>query len=395
MLSLKAQEQIKAMLETAMQNKELAGANVLVLKDGEEIFYHEAGYSHIKKGEMIQRDSIFKLYSMTKPVTAVAAMILMERGIIDLYDAVDKYLPGFKNQKVAVDKGLENPKRSVNLMDLLGMTSGLVYGGENLSGWKTYELGLEIDRRLLSENPMTTLEAMNAIGNIPLTYHPGEAWDYGTSADVLGAVIEVASGKTFGEFLQDELFGPLGMVDTGFYVPEDKQNRFTTTYERYETDGEVKLRPFAENHLGIINAMDRKPAFESGGAGLVSTIDDYARFATMLMQGGSLGDVQILRPKTVAYLTTKVLTEQQQSFFKNWHTLAGHSYGNLMRIVTEPEKAGTLCSFGEYGWDGWLGCYFANCPEDELTFLLMMQMKDSGTTTATRKLRNIVISDLG
>ncbi len=179
------------------------------------------------------------------------------------------------------------------------------------------------------------------------------------------------------------------MKDTGFYVPEEKRNRLVCTYE---TDGADGLTLYTDNNLGIIQQMDRKPAFESGGAGLVSTIDDYAKFAAMLMKGGSYEGVQILRKRTVEYLTTKTLNEVQYEGLVPWATLEGHSYGNLMRIMTDTTKAGTIGSPGEYGWDGWLGCYFTNCPADDLTILFMIQKKDAGTMEITRKLRNIIIS---
>lgn len=394
MLSNTAIQNIKEMLAKAVENKDIAGANLLVLEHNEEIFYFETGYAHIESQKKMQRDSIFRLYSMTKPVTAVAVMKLMEQGLIDLYESVETFLPGFKGQKVVVNGEQIEPKRPVNIMDLLAMTSGLVYGGESVTGQMTTAFWNELDARLLEENAMTTVEAMNQLGHIPLLFHPGEAWEYGTSADVLGAIVEIVSGKKFSRFLEDELFKPLGMTDTGFYVPEEKRHRLVTTYERVLKEGEVDLVTYSGNHLGIINAMDREPAFESGGAGLVSTIDDYAKFAQMLMQEGIYNGTRILKAKNVEYLTTRILTQKQQAFFDNWHTLAGHSYGSLMRIVTDTKKAGTIASLGEYGWDGWLGAYFANCPLDDVTILFMIQLKDAGTTTTTRKLRNLVLGDL-
>jgi CubicO group peptidase (beta-lactamase class C family) len=181
------------------------------------------------------------------------------------------------------------------------------------------------------------------------------------------------------------------MHDTGFWVPQEKRNRLATAYEMTNKNDPF---PYEGNHLGIINAMDRQPAFESGGAGLVSTIDDYARFAQMLMNRGSLDNVQILKPKTVDYLTSSTLQAEQQENFDLWHTLSGHSYGNLMRVMTDHRQAGLLGSNGEYGWDGWLGAYFCNCPKDNLTILIMMQKKDAGTTSLTRKLRNTVYASL-
>lgn len=381
--------QVKKVLRDSIKNNDIAGGNLMVIKGGKEILYHEDGFADREKGLPIKRNSIFRLYSMTKPVTAAAVMILLERGEIDLYEPVSKFLAGFKNQMVDVDGSLVPAEREVVIKDLLSMTSGLVYEGNNRAGQDTETLFQEIDSRLLGDSPIGTVEAMNRLGKCALAFQPGTSWQYGTSADVLGAVVEVVSGMRFGEFLNKELFKPLGMADTGFWLPEEKRERLVKTYADNGT-GELVL--YIGNHLGIIHQMDRNPVFESGGAGLVSTIDDYARFAKMLMNKGNLNGIQILRPKTVKYLTTGTLNTVQQKSFDLWLTLGGHSYGNLMRVMTACSKAGDIGSIGEYGWDGWLGAYFCNCPEDELTFLFMIQKKDAGTTVLTRKLRNIILS---
>jgi CubicO group peptidase (beta-lactamase class C family) len=382
-------KQIKKVLRDNIDNNFIAGGNLMIIKDGKEIFYHDDGLANKEEGLPIRRDSIFRLYSMSKPITATAVMILLERGEIDLYEPVSKYLPGFKDQRVDTGNGLVPAEREVTLKDLLSMTSGLVYGGDNGAGKDTEVLFQEIDRRLLGNSPMGTVEIMNKLGRCALAFQPGTSWQYGTSADVLGAIVEVVSGKSFGEFLKEELLEPLGMSDTGFWVNSEKRNRLVKTYEDNKSGG---LVPYTGNNLCIINQMDRKPAFESGGAGLVSTIDDYAKFSAMLLNGGSLDGVQILRPKTVKYLTSGTLNGVQQKSFDLWQTLCGHSYGNLMRVMTDCSKAGDIGSLGEYGWDGWLGPYFCNCPKDNLTFLFMIQKTDSGTSSLTRKLRNIILS---
>jgi CubicO group peptidase (beta-lactamase class C family) len=382
-------DQVKKVLRESIHNNFLAGANLMVIKEGKEIFYHEDGFADKEAVLPIKRDTIFRLYSMTKPVTAVAAMILLERGAIDLYDPVSKYLPGFKNQVVEVKGDLIPAEREVTLKDLLSMTSGLVYGGENKAGKDTEAIFKEIDSRLLGDSPMSTVEVANRLGGCTLAFQPGAYWQYGTSADVMGAVIEVASGKRFGDFLREEIFQPLKMSDTAFFVPEEKKHRLAKTYGE---NGKGGLDLYTGNHLGIVNQMDRNPAFESGGAGLASTIDDYARFTNMLMNGGTLDGVQILRRKTVKYLTAPSLDDTQVKGFYDRFKLGGHNYGSFMRVMTDSSKAPDIGCSGEYGWDGWLGVYFCNCPQDDLTFILMMQRKDSGTTSLTRKLRNIILS---
>jgi CubicO group peptidase (beta-lactamase class C family) len=392
MLASNTMNQIKEVLDTGIKKGEVAGANMLVIKDGQEDFYHADGHADIASNRPIQRDTIFRLYSMTKPITAASVMLLLESGQIDLFDPVCQYIPGFIGQKVHASGRLVPVVRDVTIKDLLSMTSGLVYpNDENLAGEATRELFQEIDQKLLGKKPLSTLEIANRLGQCPLAFQPGDSWQYGASADVLGALVEVVSGQRFGRFLEENIFEPLGMHDTGFWIPQANRNRLATAYEMINKNDQL---PYEGNHLGIINAMDRQPAFESGGAGLVSTIDDYARFAQMLMNRGSLDNVQILKPKTVDYLRSSTLHPAQQENFDLWYTLSGHSYGNLMRVMTDYSQAGLLGSNGEYGWDGWLGAYFCNCPEDHLTILIMMQKKDAGTTSLTRKLRNIVHAGL-
>lgn len=394
MLSEIVQKTLEEVIASGIEAKEVAGLTMMVIQDGEEIFYHEDGLANIETGSRLKRDSIFRLYSMSKPVTAAAVMILFERGLIDLYDSVGDFLPGFRNQKVAENGKIVPVKRDMHIKDLLNMTSGLCYPGEDVAGAGTAALFEEVDRRLLGDEPMSTYDIMNALGRVPLAFHPGENWNYGTSADVLAAIVEVVSGKRFGDFLQEEIFGPLGMRDTGFYVPVEKRDRLATTYETVYSPEGAHLETYTGNNLGIINAMDRNPAYEAGGAGLVSTVDDYAKFATMLINNGSLNGVDIFKPRTVEFLSTQVLNDQQMEGFKNWHTFLGYSYGNLMRVCNRPDLAGGQTRYGEYGWDGWLGCYFANFPEENATIIVMMQKKDAGTTRLTRKIRNIVLSEL-
>lgn len=391
MLEPSITNQLKKKLKASIDNGDIAGANFMVIKDGDEVFYHEDGLADIESGRPIARDSIFRLYSMTKPITATSVMMLLERGDIDLFDPVSRYIPGFKNQRVEKNGEWVPCSREVNIHDLLNMTSGLVYGGTDKAGRHTEALFQEIGSRLYGENPMSTMEFANRLGQGPLSFEPGSNWQYGTSADVLGAVVEAVSGMRYGQFLKKEIFEPLGMKDTGFWLPEEKRDRLVKTYQ---DDGEGGLKLYAESHLGIVHQMDREPAFESGGAGLASTIDDAAKFTTMLMNQGSFDGVQLLRPRTVQYMTSAALTDWQQKGFDTWHTKRGHSYGNQMRVMTDPGKAGYIGSHGEYGWDGWLGAYFCNSPQDRLTILFMIQKKDAGTMPITRKLRNIVFSTL-
>lgn len=369
----------------------VSGVSCMVIRHGEEQCYHEAGYRDISTGRKMTRDTIHRLYSMTKPITAAAVMILLEEGRIDLLDHVSEYIPSFANQYV-MDRGMAVPvTRPMTIHNLLNMTSGLVYLGESSPAeTRSERLVEEVKEKLLTDQALTTLQIADRIGQIPLAFMPGESWQYGLSADVLGAVVEAVSGMRFGEFLSKRIFEPLGMTDTAFYVAGEKQERLAKVYRETEKG----LTEETECHLGVQNKMELPPAFESGGAGLCSTIDDYAKFTQMLLGRGTYQGVKILSPQTVQYMTTAHITDKQRCGMETWESLAGHSYGNLMRIMTSPEEAVYLGSKGEYGWDGWLGTYMTNDPVNDMTMLVMMQRCDSGITGYTRRMRNVVYSAL-
>lgn len=386
-------QRMEAILTDALEKQELSGASVLVMKDGKTLCRLEAGEADRKTGKKIERDTIYRLYSMTKPVTAVAAMILLERGKMCLQNPVFEYLPSFSDGKVWRGGHLEDAIRPVTIHDLLNMTSGHSYGDSDTETERqTRDLFCETERRQTTQSPMTTQEFAEKAGTIPLLYQPGTSWKYGISADILGAVIEKVTNQTLGEFMRNEIFEPLGMKDTGFYVPEEKQNRLA---KAYETGMDGKLKEYTGNFLGISNSMKGKAGFESGGAGLVSTIDDYERFARMLLQKGSFEERQILRPGTVEYLTGgrlvgDTLSESPQGSFERWFGQRGFSYGNLMRVLWNPEQASVFGRQMEYCWDGWLGCCFVNCPQERLAFLVMQQKKEAGSLVM--RLKNVLFS---
>lgn len=389
------EKNLRRAMNKAIDGHDVMGVNFLAQKDGKEVLYCGEGFADREAGRPIARDTIFRLYSMTKPVTAAAVMLLLERGEIELYQPVCDILPAFAGQKVYEDGILKTPGRPVMIHDLLCMTSGLSYPDElTEAGRASGKVFDEAVARLGSENPMTTMELVNRLAEGPLAFAPGSLWQYGTSADVLGAVIEAVSGKKFSEFLKEEIFLPLGMEDTAFWVPKEKQNRLAVTYETVTEDGDKKMIRYTGHNLAINNAMDKAPAYEAGGAGIVSTLDDYMKFAQMLLNGGSYGSAQILQEKTVRYLTEGRLLPHQDAELQHWIGLDGFTYSNLMRRCVEPERHKNLCAYGEYGWDGWLGMYFANFPKEKLTILIGTQKKDAGTFSLTRKIRNIALGAL-
>ena len=378
-------QQMEQTLQQAVAEGFIAGGNLMVLKDGKEQFYCAAGYADRDAKTPIERNTIFRLYSMSKPVTSAAVMLLMEEGKIDLMDPVSLYIKSFQEQSVWTEEDLVPVERPVEIRDLLSMTSGLVYGGgPTVPEQEAQKVFDEAIAKLGTPEEIGTVEMAERLGACPLMFQPGTQFMYGTSADILGAIVEIVSGQRFGTFLKERIFDPLGMEDTGFYVPKAKQGRLSKVYVNGQAD-QVYTFP----HLAIQNTMEQEPCFESGGAGLVSTITDYARFAEMLLNGGTYKGQRILSEATVRFMTTHHLTAEQQVYMEaSWEGLAGYSYGNLLRVLVDPGKAVHMAFSGEYGWDGWLGPYFCNAPEDKMTFLLMYQLTDAGTTRLTRLLLN-------
>lgn len=371
----------------------LTGASICVLHKGEEVYRKEYGEADKERKIPMAPDSIFRCYSMTKPVTAVAVMTLVEKGLLCLKDAVSMYIPGFREQKVMTVKGLVPVEREVTIQHLLDMTAGVTYPDMSFpAGKEMQDMIDEYYRRLYEEDvPTSTYDLANLIGQQPLAFQPGEAWCYSFCADVLGAVIEVITGKTFGEYLKEAIFKPLGMTDTDFYVPQEKQGRFCQNYQ-YMPETQT-LEPCTWQHLGLSYMHLKKPAFESGGAGLVSTIDDYKKFVLMMLNKGTYDGVRILGRKTVECMTRNHLNEKQLTTF-DWEQLEGYGYGNLMRVMTDVGRSGQLGSEGECGWDGWLGSYVCMDPAEDLAIIYVIQKCGGNGHRDVRVIRNIVYSAL-
>lgn len=363
------------------------GVSCLIHQGGIEQGYYEAGYADIGKKIKMQRNTICHMYSMTKPITSAAVMILLEEGKLDLMDPVSEFFPSFASPMVAVRNGLRPAEREVEIHDLMSMTSGYTYGGDADDGMiQTQRFTEEIKKRLYSDDPVTTEEFADRMGSIPLSFDPGTDYMYSFSADILGAVVEKVSGMKYGDFLRKKIFEPLRMKDTDFYVPEDKQCRLSIPYV-YEGG----LKALDDPNLGIQLDLAKPAAFESGGAGLASTIDDYMRFTRMLLGEGELDGVRIMQPGTVRFMRSAGLTEiQQASFNRQLRHLMGYTYGNLMRVMVRPELAQSFSVKGEYGWDGWLGTYMMVDPENSLTFVMMQQLAGGCGADYIRKLRNII-----
>lgn len=391
---------IQAAMDFHVKANDVAGVNLLICKDQKEIGYWQSGFRDTKNKIVFSRDTICRLYSMSKPVTAVAAMILVERGILDLGAEISRYIPSFKNLQVCVEKGKKGKPhkatRPILVQDLLNMTSGYTYGawsedcplGEHL----TSELIAKLNKDCIGECKITTQDVAVLISQIPVSFEPGTDYNYGLSADILGAVIEVASNMKFSQFLKKNIFDPLGMNDTGFWVPSEKQNRLSNVYK--VNDGKEMIL-FENPNLGIQPFMDHEPSFESGGAGLCSTIDDYMKFASMLCNKGQLNGIRVLSEKTVEYLSEARLTDalQKQFDMKMGH-LSGYTYCNLLRVAVNKGHCKAITENNEFGWDGWLGPYVSVDLKNNLCIVMLMQKTDSGTWDLTRKVKNIIYTAL-
>ncbi len=387
------EQKIREAMQRSIESGSCSGANVLVIKDGKEQVYCEYGYRDLENQVAMSRDTIFRLYSQTKPVTAAAVMLLASEGKIDLASAVEDYLPEFKNGHVNQNGIRREVQRKITVRDLLNMTSGISYPDAATEGGRQSEAVFkEIDDRLYTDHPMSTREFAEKMGKIDLCFEPGQEFQYGASADILGALVEVVSGESFGTFLQKNFFAPLEMNETGFYVPEKNQSRLAKVYEETK-QGLVEVQT---NHLGLRYNRDMAPAFESGGAGLCSTLDDYSKFGQMLMNDGMYQGRRIMPSQAVRFMTHGGLTPSQMVQLHNgWDWMSGYTYGNLMRVCHNESETSIFSSKGEYGWDGWLGTFFSNEPQHGITMIFGTQQVGIGRTgSLVHQIKNIVMSEL-
>lgn len=350
----------------------MKGGALRVIYRDEVIYDNVFGYADAEERIPMGPDTIFRLYSMTKPITAAALMILYDRGQVDLYDPVSRYLPGFRNQKVWRNGILEPVVREATILDLLTMTSGLVYPGqESGPGEIMQELFDAFYAGVEQGKAFSTYEMCNRIGEQPLICQPGECWHYGTSADIVAGVIEVITGKRYGDYLKEEIFNPLGMVDTDFWVPAEKRARFAKKYIR---NAEGNLVPCDIQHLGVAYQYEKRPEFEIGGAGLVSTMEDYSRFAGMLLHEGSYCGRHILSKHAVRFMRTDHLIPEQAKTY-DWESVRGYGYGCLMRVLKNVTGADAGYP-GEFGWDGWTGNHFLIDPANRLIMIYLKQVAE-------------------
>jgi len=381
----------------------LPGMLTQVYRKGHLVHTGICGHMDLERGKPMREDAIFRIYSMSKPITAVALMMLVEEGLIGLDDIVHSHIPEWKNVGVyssgmpsllpdAPPSFLTTPvQRAMKVVDLATHTSGLTYGFMMRSAVDAaYRKAKVVDR----ETPGGLQGMVGQLAQIPLDFSPGTAWNYSVSIDVLGYLVEKLSGMSFGEFLRTRLFDPLGMKDTAFYVPSDDIERFTSCYQPETQGSGLRLQDDGRESI-----YAKPPMLESGGGGLVSTAHDYLRFCRMMLNGGTLDGVQILSPKTVALFSLNYLPDAREiadmalpgMFSESGYAGVGFSLGCGVNVnVAKTRLPGSL---GEYFWGGAAATAFWIDPKEELTVVFMTQVIGSpARLTLRRDLRTLVYS---
>ncbi len=378
----------------------LPGALTQVWRHGERVLNAVQGWADRERQVPLAEDSIFRIYSMTKPITSVAFMMLVEECKVALDDPVSKFIPAWKNLGVFTGgfmAGFQTrpTTRPMRMVDLLRHTSGLTYGFHQNTNVDAAYRQLKLGGADLNG---TLDEMVEKLAGLPLEFSPGEAWNYSVSTDVLGYLVGKISGMPFETFLKERILDPLGMVDTAFYVPEDKASRFCACYAVGALGSTtVSDQPILQDDPRT-SVYLKPPSFVSGGGGLVSTAADYLRFARMLLQGGELDGVRLLSPKTLALMTANHLpggvdisTLSPRSMFSE---AAYDGVGFGLGFATTISQPATLIpgSTGDFFWGGAAGTFFWVDPKEDLIGLFLTQVLPSSAYPVRRQLRTLVYS---
>ncbi|HEX2384064.1 MAG TPA: serine hydrolase [Acidimicrobiales bacterium] len=374
--------------------RKIAGCQVAVARHGQIGYFRSFGSRDLERGRPVTDDTIFRIYSMTKPITGVALLTLYEQGEFQLSDPVHRFIPEWKDLKVREkwDDGtshLVDPRHPMSVRDLLMHMSGLGFAGRGLPLVQTDDEGRT--SVLPSWEPGATLETLvERLADRALRFHPGTRWFYSTSTDICGRLVEIISGQRFDEYLQRAVFGPVGMVDTGFMVPDTKIDRFAANYSRTP-----------DKKLALIDDPDRSgyrklPTFLSGGGGLVSTTMDYLRFAQMLANGGEIDGTRVLGRKTVDLMTTNHLPDngELRSFAVPGAYgevgFDGTGFGLTVAVGLGPARTQVIGSAGDFMWGGWASTIFWVDPSEDLVVVFMTQLAPSGTFNFRNQLKALV-----
>ncbi|HMO40526.1 MAG TPA: serine hydrolase [Saprospiraceae bacterium] len=362
---------------------QVPGAVALIARRGQVAHFKGYGAQDIEAGMPMRTDAIFRIASMTKPVTTVAAMMLFEEGKFSLDDRVSKYIPAFAQPQVLIIDAtapagyrLEAARSPITIRQLLTHTSGIVYGFSGLPFIENLHKEAGISDGLV-ETEGTLEEWAAKLATQPLAHHPGERFSYGLNTDLLGRLVEIWSGMSLDAFFQQRIFEPLGMADTHFFLPEDKVTRLASVYEPAPDGGLRKTPPIEQRRGAEVYSVSYHYAgprtFFSGGAGLASTASDYFRFAQMLLNGGALDGVRLLGPKTV-----ELMRSNQIGDLPFWRQ--GQRIGFGLFVEQGPEHTGQPGSAGTFGWGGFFSTFFRVDPQEEMVAILMTQMHPNNSS---------------
>ncbi|HWA62473.1 MAG TPA: serine hydrolase domain-containing protein [Caulobacteraceae bacterium] len=379
----------------------IAGCQVAVARHGHLAYQRSFGSMDLERGKAMRDDAIFRIYSMSKPITSVALMTLYERGYFQLNDPVSRFFPAWKDHKVWVSghgahMQTEEPRRLPTMRDMLCHTGGITYGaalvalGAEDDGHPVDKVYAEVGvRRGRGE---TLMEFMDKLAKVPLRYQPGERWMYSLSTDICGALVEKISGKPFDRFLQDEIFDPLGMKDTSFNVADDKLDRFCANYRR-GPDKKLQLIDDPET-----SEFRNVPTFPSGGGGLTGTTEDYLRFCEMLRRGGELDGARILGPRTIDLMRRNHLKDGKdltQMAIGGFSETANEGVGFGLGFATVlDEVANGGLGAGDFYWGGAASTIFWVDAKEDLAVVFMTQLMPSGTFNFRGQLKSIVYSSI-
>ncbi len=357
-------QKLNALGERYVANGNYSGLVTLVARKGKIVHFKAHGNYGVDNDKRMEIDTLFRIYSMTKPITAIAAMMLYEEGRFHMNDPVSKYLPAFANQKILVDGQLATPKAPMLMRQLFMHTAGLTYGF-------TADNPVDIEYQKAQLFQVNDLDEFIAkLATLPLRYQPGERYHYSVSMDVLGAVIQKLSGMPLDEFYSKRIFEPLNMKDTFFELPLEKQHRFASDQYWDAQTNKVAVMP-VERSRSYNNV-----SLFMGGGGLISTAYDYFRFSQMVLNGGELDGVRLLGPKTVEYLSSNHMTPEVRAVGK--HDLhGGQSMALGYGVVTEPALMPAISSKGELSWAGLAGTKFWIDPREELVGIGLVQLYQS------------------
>lgn len=388
-----AAARLRAHLDSTVARGQAAGVVALVLRDGVPVFTHATGMADREAGRAMTAGTLFRIASQSKAITTVAALVLVENGVIGLHDPIARWLPGFADATVseAVDSAgtmvrrTVPVRRAITVRDLMTHTAGMSYGGESwlAAAYEARGLGPAAGYGwYFADKPVGICEAVEPLAELPLAAHPGERFVYGYATDVLGCLVERASGMALDAFVRAHITGPLAMHDTWFCVPDAAADRLATVYA-LGADG---LRRAPEGPLGQGHYVARPCRAFSGGAGLVSTAHDYARFLEMLRRGGTLDGARILSPATVSLMTR----DHVDALYRGPEF--GFSLG--FEVLLDPGKAGRHGAVGAYGWGGAYHTSYWVDPEHDLVAVLMVQLLPATGSTLHDRFRTMVYSIL-